>query len=132
MPGQCRQYTVDLATQVGQVIQRRAPRMSSGVRSQTRVRRIMMKRLAVMMLAFASSLAAADYSGIWNGKGTVQSARYPGGVPYTVQMTILQAGNSFNGTLKVGNNTPLQVSNGSVSGTGLSFRASLASFQVTE
>ncbi len=90
-----------------------------------------MKRLAVMMLAFASSLAAADYSGIWNGKGTVQSARYPGGVPYTVQMTILQAGNSFNGTLKVGNNTPLQVSNGSVSGTGLSFRASLASFQVT-
>lgn len=90
-----------------------------------------MKKLAIVTLLWTASLAAADYSGIWNGKGAVQSARYPGGIPYTVQMTLLQAGTSLKGTLKVGNNTPFPISSGTVSGTALTFSARTGPTQVT-
>jgi hypothetical protein len=80
-----------------------------------------MKKLAIMMFALAASLAAADYSGIYNGKGLAQSTRYPGGVPYKVQVTLLQAGTSLTGTFKVGNGKPVPIVSGTVSGTSITF-----------
>jgi hypothetical protein len=63
-----------------------------------------MKKSIVMMVALASSMFAADFSGIWNGKGAIASGsnKYVN-VPMTAQMTLLQAGTSLKGTLKVGN-----------------------------
>jgi len=79
-----------------------------------------MKKLIVAMLVLAGSLAAADYSGIWNGKGGIESAKY-GLVPQTVQMTLLQAGASLSGTVKIGNGPVMKIASGSVSGSTLTF-----------
>ena len=79
-----------------------------------------MKNSAIMMLVFAASLAAADNSGIWNGKGGIEDAKY-GSVPQTAQMTLLQAGSAVSGTLKVGNGTPMPISVGTVSGNQITF-----------
>jgi hypothetical protein len=82
----------------------------------------MMKKSLLTMLALAASLGAAqDYSGIYNGKAVVQSARYPGGVPYTVQITLIQAGTSLTGTLKIGNSKPIPIVSGTASGGSLTF-----------
>jgi hypothetical protein len=80
----------------------------------------MMKKLAIMMLTLAASLAAQDYSGIWNGNGGKQDPKY-GLVPRTAQMTILQAGTSFTGTVKIGSSAPMNITSGTVNGTQLTF-----------
>jgi hypothetical protein len=81
-----------------------------------------MKKLLLIALAVAASLVAqTGYSGIYNGKGIQQSARYPGGVPYTLQITLIQAGESLTGTLKVGNSRPVPIISGTVSGSSLTF-----------
>jgi hypothetical protein len=80
-----------------------------------------MKRLILMLLAGAASLAAADYTGIWYGKGTIANPRYTGGIPMTVTMTLQQAGNSLQGTLQITNQAPIAIKSGAVSGAQLSF-----------
>ncbi len=89
-----------------------------------------MKKLAMMMFILAASLAAQDYSGIWNGKGGKEDQRY-GLVPRTAQMTLLQSGTSFTGTLKIGTGKPMQITSGTVSGTGLTFVITSGSGQIT-
>jgi len=79
-----------------------------------------MKRMMIAMFVLAASLAAADYSGIWNGKGGIESAKY-GSVPQTAQMTLLQAGSSLSGTLKIGNGPIMTITAGSVSGNAITF-----------
>jgi hypothetical protein len=79
-----------------------------------------MKKLIIIMLTAVSSLVAADYSGIWNGTGGKEDTRY-GSVPATAQMTLLQAGSSFQGTLKMGSGAPMAISSGAVSGSTLTF-----------
>ena len=90
-----------------------------------------MKRLVIIILAFAASRSAADYSGIWNGKGIEQSARYAEGVPHTVQATFVQAGSSLKGTIKLGNGAPMAIKVGTVSGSAMSFSATTAGEMVT-
>jgi len=82
-----------------------------------------MKKILLTTLVLAASLAAqtGGYSGIYDGKGIQQSARYPGGVPYSLQITLIQAGESLTGTLKVGNSKPVPIISGTVSGTSLTF-----------
>jgi ABC-type phosphate/phosphonate transport system substrate-binding protein len=89
-----------------------------------------MKKLAIMMLASALSLAAADYSGIWSGKGGKEDSRY-GTVPATAQMTLLQAGSSLSGTIKLGNGKPVKITSGNVSGNHLSVVLAMPNGQVT-
>ena len=79
-----------------------------------------MKKLAIIALAFAASLGAADYSGIWDGKGGVESSKY-GSVPWTSQLTLVQAGSSVSGTLKMGNDQVLPITSGTVSGSQITF-----------
>ena len=79
-----------------------------------------MKRLVVLLLSLTAFLAAADYSGIWNGKGGIESAKY-GSVPQTAQMTLLQAGSSASGTLKLGNGPLWKITSGTVSGSTITF-----------
>ena len=80
-----------------------------------------MKKLAIMMFTLAASLAAQDLSGIWNGKGGKEDSKY-GVVPATAQMTILQAGTTFHGTLKMNaNGKVLPISNGTSSAGKLTF-----------
>src|SRR5271157_1745338 len=79
-----------------------------------------MKKLIVVLLSVAASLAAADCSGIWNGKGGIEDAKY-GSVPMTAQMTLLQAGSSVSGTLKMGNGPIMQIASGNVSGSTITF-----------
>jgi hypothetical protein len=74
-----------------------------------------MKKLAIMMFALAASLAAQDLSGTWNGKGGKEDPKY-GVAPRTAQMTVLQAGTSVKGTLKIGSSTPMSITNGTSSG----------------
>jgi hypothetical protein len=80
-----------------------------------------MKKLLLTMLAFAASLTAADYSGIYNGKAVQPSEKYAGGVPYSLQMTVLQSGQTFTGTFKIGTGKPVPIVSGSVSGSSLTF-----------
>ena len=84
-----------------------------------------MKKLAITILFFAASLAAADYSGIWNGTGGIESVKY-GSVPQTAQMTLLQTGSSVSGTLKLGNAAPEKITSGTVSGNSITFAAGSA------
>lgn len=80
-----------------------------------------MNKLIVMMMVVAGSLAAqTNYSGIWEGKGVIQSARYPGGVPMKVEMTLLQSGTALQGTVKTSNIKPYTITTGTVSGNSLS------------
>jgi|SRR5581483_9260851 len=79
-----------------------------------------MTKVMVVLLALAASVAAADYSGIWNGKGGIESPQY-GSVPQTAQMTLLQAGSSLTGTLKIGNGPVLKITSGTVSGSTITF-----------
>jgi diacylglycerol kinase family enzyme len=79
-----------------------------------------MKKLLVVLLSLAASLLAADYSGIWNGKGGIESAKY-GSVPQTAQLTLLQAGSSVSGTLKIGNGAIMKIASGAVSGSTITF-----------
>jgi len=79
-----------------------------------------MKKLAIVLLAFAASLAGqANYSGIWNGKGGVVSAQY-NSVPVTAQVTLIQSGTSLQGTFKAGNGKPVPLT-GSISGNQVVF-----------
>src|ERR1039457_3104717 len=86
----------------------------------SRIRSKRMKKLVVVLLSLAASLTAADFSGIWNGKGGIESAKY-GSVPQTAQMTLLQAGSSVSGTLKIGNGSILKIASGTVSGSTITF-----------
>ena len=79
-----------------------------------------MKKLTVIALAFAFSLAAADYTGAYSGKGGMQSAKY-GSVPQTALLTLLQDGSSVKGTLQIGNGPINQITSGTVSGTQITF-----------
>ena len=79
-----------------------------------------MKKLVVVLLSLAALLTAADYSGIWNGKGGIESAKY-GSVPQTAQLTLLQAGSSVSGTLKIGNGPIMKIASGAVSGSTITF-----------
>ena len=90
----------------------------------------MMKKLAIVILAFAASLSAADFSGVWNGTGGKVDSRY-GVVPQTAQMTVVQAGSSFTGTLKIGSGKPMQIKSGAVSGTQLTFAIVTGAAQIT-
>jgi len=80
-----------------------------------------MKKTLLTMLAFAASLMAQDYSGTYNGKAMQQSEKYAGGVPYALQMTVLQAGQTFTGTFKIGTSKPVPIVSGTVSGSSLTF-----------
>jgi hypothetical protein len=79
-----------------------------------------MKKLVVVVPSLAASLTAANYSGIWNGKGGIESAKY-GSVPQTAQLTLLQAGSSVSGTMKIGNGPILKIASGTVSGSTITF-----------
>jgi len=79
-----------------------------------------MKKLAIMLFGLAASLAAADYSGVWNGQGAMPSARY-GSVPYSAQVTLLQAGTKLQGTFKTGNGSPVPITSGAVAGSQVTF-----------
>ena len=79
-----------------------------------------MRRLMVVLLVLAGSLAAADFSGVWTGKGGLEDPKY-GLVPNNVQMTLVQAGSSLSGTLKIGNGKILKITAGSVAGNTLTF-----------
>lgn len=79
-----------------------------------------MKKLAIMMFILAASLAAQDLSGIWYGKGGKEDPKY-GVVPASAQLTVLQAGTTFHGTLKMNNGKVLQIANGASSGGKLTF-----------
>jgi hypothetical protein len=81
-----------------------------------------MKKLAIVAFAFAASLAAADYSGTYDGKGGFEDPKY-GSVPSTAQMTLIQSGSSVSGTLKIGNGAIIVLSNGVVSGSQITFAA---------
>jgi len=83
-------------------------------------RKLNMKKLTVIALAFAFSLAAADYTGAYSGKGGMQSAKY-GSVPQTALLTLLQDGSSVKGTLQIGNGPINQITSGTVSGTQITF-----------
>ena len=90
-----------------------------------------MKKLAIMVLLFAASLASAqEYSGIWNGVGGKVDSHY-GTVPATAQMTLIQAGTSLKGTIKLGNGKPVAITSGTVSGTQLTVVIVNSSFQMT-
>jgi hypothetical protein len=89
-----------------------------------------MKKLAIVLLAFAASLSAADFSGIWNGKGGREDPKY-GLVPDTAQMTLLQGGASVTGTFKFGNAKPVAISSGTVSGTQVTIAIVGSGAQVT-
>ena len=90
-----------------------------------------MKKLAIMMLAAAASLAAAtDYSGIWTGKGGKEDPRY-GSVPAVAQMTLLQSGTSLSGTFKLANGKPVKITSGTVSGGQLTVVLTSPGGQVT-
>lgn len=78
-----------------------------------------MKKLIIVLVSLTASLSAADYSGIWNGNGGFESAKY-GSVPATAQMTLLQSGSSISGTLKIGNGNVVKLT-GTVSGSTISF-----------
>ena len=79
-----------------------------------------MKKLVMIALASAASLAAANFSGIWNGKGGFEDPKY-GLVPQTAQLTLLQAGSSLTGTLKLGNGKPIPITSGTVSAGSITF-----------
>jgi hypothetical protein len=80
-----------------------------------------MKKSAIMMFLLVASLAAqTSYSGIWKGTGGIESTKY-GSVPQTAQLTLLQAGSSVTGTIKIGNGQLLTISSGTVSGTTITF-----------
>ncbi len=79
-----------------------------------------MKKLIVVLLSLAASLTAADYSGIWNGKGGIEDPKY-GSVPMTAQITLLQAGTSVSGTLKIGKGPLIPITSGTVSGSTITF-----------
>ena len=74
--------------------------------------------LLVLLLTLTPCLAAATLSGIWNGKGGKEDPKY-GSVPVTVQMTLLQAGSSVHGTIKMGNGPIIKIPSGSVSGSSV-------------
>jgi hypothetical protein len=88
-----------------------------------------MKKFALAALMLAGSLMA-DESGIWNGQGGIVDAKY-GSVPTTAQLTLIQDGSSLQGTFKVGNGTPMAITNGSVSGTTVVFAAGPATATLT-
>jgi hypothetical protein len=78
-----------------------------------------MKRLLLCGLLLTWTLAAADVSGIWNGKAAQSSAKYAQ-IPSSLQVTLLQAGNDVTGTFKVGNSKPIAIKSGTASGSQLS------------
>lgn len=82
-----------------------------------------MKKLIIGLLVLAASLSAGDLSGIWNGKGGEESAKY-GLVPMTAQMTLLQARANVTGTFKIGNGAPWKITNAIISGNTLTFAVS--------
>jgi hypothetical protein len=89
-----------------------------------------MKKLATIMLMLGATLSAADYSGTYTGKGGFEDAHY-GLVPQTAQMTVLQAGASFKGTLKVGSGKTLPITSGTIAGSQLTFVIKSPGGQIT-
>jgi len=79
-----------------------------------------MKKLAILILAGAASLMAADCSGIWNGTGSIPSQKY-GQIPLTAQLTLIQDGANVSGTFKSGNGKVSPLTAGAVSGTQVKF-----------
>lgn len=81
----------------------------------------MMKKIAILWLGLAIvALAKSDLSGIWDGKGGRQTEKY-GSIAATAQLTLLQAGDSVKGTLKIGNGTVMTITSGVVSGSAIRF-----------
>ena len=80
----------------------------------------MKKLIVVLLLTLTPYLVAADLSGVWNGKGGKEDAKY-GKVPVTVQMTLLQAGSAVSGTIKMGNGPIVKIPSGNVSGNSVKF-----------
>lgn len=89
-----------------------------------------MKKLAIAVLFLAATLSAADYSGIWNGKGGLQDAKY-GVLPQNVQVTLLQAGNKVSGTIKFNNEAPVKFTSGTVNGNQITVIATRMGAQMT-
>jgi len=89
-----------------------------------------MKKIAIVMFIFATSLVAQSFSGIWNGQGGIVDAKY-GSVPTSAQLTLIQDGNSLLGTFKVGNGKPTAISSGSVSGSQVVFAVGPATATLT-
>jgi hypothetical protein len=79
-----------------------------------------MKKLAIAAFAFVTCLTAADNSGIWKGKGGFEDLKY-GSVPATAILTLVQAGSTVSGTLKIGNGPLYTLSAGTVSGNQITF-----------
>ena len=79
-----------------------------------------MKKLATILHMLGATLSAADYSGTYTGRGGREDPRY-GTDPRSAQLTLLQAGSSFSGSLKIGNSSPMPISSGTVNGTQLTF-----------
>lgn len=90
-----------------------------------------MKKLFFAILTTAVSLAATNYTGAYVGKGTEPSARYPGGVPHTVTITLEQSGNSLTGTLQVDKGGIAKITSGTVSGNSISIVLGGNGFQAT-
>ena len=89
-----------------------------------------MRKAFAIAILLAGCLSAADFSGTWNGRGGQQSQKY-GLVPHTAQMTIVQSGSTFTGSLKVDNGKVMKIGSGSVSGTNVIFVLSNAASQIT-
>ena len=89
-----------------------------------------MKKLMILLCALSASLSAADFSGIWNGKGGESSAKY-GTLTSTAQMTLVQAGSTVTGTFKFNSNKVVNIASGAVSGTQVSFLMQQGSAQGT-
>jgi hypothetical protein len=79
-----------------------------------------MKKLAMMAILFAASMAASDVSGIWDGSGGIESAKY-GMVPLTAQLTLIQSGSSVTGTYRRGNGKPGPITSGAANGGQITF-----------
>ena len=90
-----------------------------------------MKKLLFVILAAAVSLSAADYSGVYVGKGAEPSARYGGGVPHTVQMTLRQVGNALQGTVQLDKGPICNITSGSVSGNSINIVVGSNTFRAT-
>jgi len=79
-----------------------------------------MKKLALMAVVLVGSLLAADSSGTYKGTGGIEDVKY-GSVPQTAQLTLIQAGSTVSGTLKIANGPLFKISSGTVSGNQITF-----------
>lgn len=82
----------------------------------------MMKKFVPILVVLAGSLLASDHSGIWYGKGGYEDPKY-GTVPEVATITLLQAGSTIKGTLRIGgqNAKILTITSGTVNGATITF-----------